>query len=291
MSPALVDLSGNVPGMPRPRAGRTIQLRRTLGLGLSIGTQWLASATFLPRLEGATWESAIRHLCGGAVRALGVKVAVAGDTTLAQRPTLVVANHISWLDSYVIHSLIGCRFVAKDDSSTWPIFRTLLKGGKSITISRGSARGAMKAKEAVEAALRNGDRVGLFAEGTTTDGTSLGDFHPALFQAAIETAAPIQPIALSYRTPDGVVVTSPAYWGDITFAQSAAAVIREPAIVARVEFCAPITPVNMTRRQLADEARSRIAQKLELRMIESTAGIEVPGCAEGICPWLESRTQ
>jgi 1-acyl-sn-glycerol-3-phosphate acyltransferase len=85
-----------------------------------------------------------------------------------------------------------------------------------------------------------------------------------LFQAAIDAAVKIQPLALSYETPGGIRATSPGYWGDITFLQSAAAVIRDRAVIARVEFCAPISAFSGTRRELAKQTRTCIAQKLKL---------------------------
>jgi 1-acyl-sn-glycerol-3-phosphate acyltransferase len=253
-------------------------------LGGNIAKQWFASATFLPHLQGAAWDSAIRHLTGGVLRALDIKLVSVGTTLPDQGSVLIVANHTSWLDSYVIHTLFGCRFVAKSESFTWPIFRTILKGGKSIVIVRDSARGARFALEAVTAALRAGDRVAFFPEGTTTDGTHLRDFHPALFQSAVETGALIQPIALSYHRPDCTITTSPAYWGDITFMQSAAAVVSEPAVVARAEFCAPIFPSGVTRRELAREARAQIARKLHLSI-----GDQVISPADAARPALVGR--
>ena len=54
----------------------------------------------------------------------------------------------------------------------------------------------------------------LFPEGTTTDGSHVHAFHAALLQPAIEAGAPIQPLALAYRLPDGRFTRAPAYDGD-----------------------------------------------------------------------------
>ena len=55
----------------------------------------------------------------------------------------------------------------------------------------------------IDALLGDGVDVAIFPEGTTTDGTHLLSFHAALLQPAIEAGAPIQPLALCYRLPDG----------------------------------------------------------------------------------------
>ncbi len=241
---------------------------RAIRLAANIGSQWLASATYLPSLEGAAWDAAIRRLCGGTLRALDIAVVTRGSPPPAQAAVLLAANHVSWLDSYAIHSVRGCRFVTKEETGTWPIFRTIIKGGKSIPIVRGNPRGARLAKEAAAAALRSGQWVGVFAEATTTDGSYLRNFHPALFQAAVETGALVTPVAISYQAADGLPARAAAYWGDITFAQSAAAIIREAAIVARLEFCEPICASGRTRRELAELARSSIARSLGLPLAD-----------------------
>jgi 1-acyl-sn-glycerol-3-phosphate acyltransferase len=50
----------------------------------------------------------------------------------------------------------------------------------------------------VAEALRAGDTVAVFPEGTTGDGQTLLPFHGNLLQAAIATATPIQPVALRF---------------------------------------------------------------------------------------------
>ena len=81
-----------------------------------------------------------------------------------------------------------------------PIFGTIVKnGGRGIFTVRESARDLLRTKEDVTAVLRDGYRVGLFAEATSSDGRRLLDFHSGLFQAAIDTSAAIQPVAVSYH--------------------------------------------------------------------------------------------
>jgi 1-acyl-sn-glycerol-3-phosphate acyltransferase len=169
------------------------------------------------------------------------------------------------LDSFALNTLRPCRYLSKQEVLSMPVFGTIVKkGGRGIFTVRESLRDLVRTKDAINEVLRQGYRVGLFAEATSTDGRRLGEFHSALFQAAIETSSPIQPVAISYHTAEGIPTTAAAFWGDMTMAQSLAAVIREPSIVARLDFCEPIIPGKAGRRQLADEARARIAQGLKL---------------------------
>jgi len=181
-------------------------------------------------------------------------------------PVMMVANHISWLDMYVINALCVSRFVAKSEVASAPVFGTIARQLGAIFIRRGSLRDALRVKGEAAAALRCGDVVGLFPEGTTSDGTHLRFFYPALFQAAIEAGATVQPIAIRYHHDDGRPNTAPAYTDDINLVQSIRAVLREPMLRAEITFCEPLR-ARLTRRELADRARQSIAEALDVSVL------------------------
>src|SRR5437870_1556140 len=81
-----------------------------------------------------------------------------------------------------------------------------------------------------------GARVVVFPEGTTSDGTTVGHFHPALFQSAIDARAPVQPVALRYRDAHGEPSPAPVFVGDTTVLESVGHVIREPSLTVEVTF-------------------------------------------------------
>src|SRR5690242_17630443 len=58
----------------------------------------------------------------------------ATDVTPAPR-ALIVANHVSWLDIFVINALHPCRFVAKSDIRDWPLIGWLCEKAGTIFIS------------------------------------------------------------------------------------------------------------------------------------------------------------
>jgi 1-acyl-sn-glycerol-3-phosphate acyltransferase len=249
----------------RRQAVRAVRVRRAIRLTGNVCAQWLLSSAYVPRLNQAGWDAIVRRFCGGALRALDITVDIGGPLPAGLGPLLLVANHISWLDSIAINSVRPCRYLSKSEVLTMPIFRTIIKkGGRGIFTIRESARDLLRTKDDVAAVLRGGYRIGLFAEATSTDGRRLGEFHSGLFQAAIDTSTTIQPVAISYHTAEGIPTTAAAFWGDMTMKQSLSAVIREPSLVARLEFCEPIVPGHGRRRELADEARARVAQKLKL---------------------------
>ena len=183
-------------------------------------------------------------------------------TPPAGGPALVVANHVSWLDMYVLNAVAGARFVAKSEMRGWPFFGTIAARFDTFFIVRGSYRDAARTRTAVAHTFREGERVAVFPEGTTTDGATVGRFYPALFQAAIDSGACVQPAALRYRDAHGRRSPAPIFVGDTTLLASVARVVREPALSAEVAFGPPLDPVGRTRRELAEEARRWIVATL-----------------------------
>ena len=87
----------------------------------------------------------------------------------------------------------------------------------------------------------------VFPEGTTTDGTTVGRFFPALFQAAIDARAPVQPVALRYRDAHGRPSAAPAFVGDTTVLASVRQVLREPVLSAEAILGPSLDPAGRTR--------------------------------------------
>jgi len=249
---------------------RTARLRtrakRIAQVMIHTATVWFAALLILPWLDRPRREAAVTRWARRTLRIFNVRVAVRGSPARFAAPVMLVANHISWLDIYVMNALCVSRFVAKSEVASAPVFGTIARQLGSIFIRRGSLRDAHRVKGEAAAALRGGDVVGLFPEGTTSDGTRLQFFYPALFQAAIEAGATTQPIAIRYHQDDGRPNTAPAYTEQISLMQSIRAVLREPVLRAEITFCEPL-PAHLTRRELADRARRSIAEALDVRVL------------------------
>ena len=171
---------------------------------------------------------------------------------------LVVANHISWLDIFVINALQPCAFVSKAEVRGWPLIGWLAAKNETVFLRRGSRGHAKIINGEVGALLDAGRNVAIFPEGTTTDGTHVLHFHAALLQPAIESGHAVQPVAISYHTPTGALSAAPAYIGDVSLGQSLAAIITEPRLVARTAVMKPLSAEGASRRELAQAAREAI---------------------------------
>lgn len=149
----------------------------------------------------------------------------------------------------------------------------------SIFHKRGDFRDAMRVKNAVAEYLKAGERIAFFPEGTTTEGRRIEFFYPALFQAALDAAAMVQPVAIRYLDARGVPTAAPAYTGDTSLLESIAAVLRHHELMAELTFVRPIPVRDTDRRSLAEAARSSIAEALEIRDLPPRPR-EVPGAPE-----------
>ncbi|TLS19849.1 MAG: 1-acyl-sn-glycerol-3-phosphate acyltransferase [Betaproteobacteria bacterium] len=186
--------------------------------------------------------------------------------------SLLVANHVSWLDVYLINAAQPAAFVSKAEVRQWPVIGWLSARTDTIFLRRGSRGHARIINEEIGAILGRGHMVVLFPEGTTTDGGSLLHFHGALLQPAIEAGRPIVPLALSYHDRNGRRSTAAAYVGETSLWQCLQSILAAGWLAGRVEACPPLTvEAAGGRKELAQQARQQIATRLMLGSNETGA--------------------
>ena len=174
-------------------------------------------------------------------------------------PALIVSNHISWLDISVIHAARHCRFVAKSDIRSWPLIGTLATGSGSLYIERTSRKDALRMVKDMANAMKDGDVVAVFPEGTTSDGRQLLPFHANLIQSAIQADAPVQPMSLKFiDAATGEPSFAPCYIGDDTLVGSVWRTLRASRIIAVVHFGEPQSANGRDRRVWAKDLRQDI---------------------------------
>jgi 1-acyl-sn-glycerol-3-phosphate acyltransferase len=188
---------------------------------------------------------------------LGVEVAA--DLSHAAPGTLLVANHISWIDIYVINAALPSAFVSKEEVRHWPLIGWLAARHDTIFLRRGSRGHARLINAEVAAVLAQGKHVAVFPEGTTTDGRSLLHFHAALIQPALAAGKPVLPVAISYWEVDGQRSLAPRYDGDITLGQCTRAILSRRRLVARLVTTPLLGLHGEDRKQVAAAAREAIA--------------------------------
>ena len=230
-----------------------------LALALAVVLSGWATIVFVfPRLQPAEREARVQAWAQRVLRVLGVGLEVRGPTP-ATGPLLLVANHISWLDILVIHASGHCRFVSKSDVRQWPLIGTLATGAGTLYIERASRRDALRVVHRMADALKSGDILAVFPEGTTSDGVSLLPFHANLIQAAVSAGAPVQPVALRFiDAGSGLTSLTPCYIGDDTLVGSLWRTLSGPGITAIVSYGQARHHEGRDRRTWARDLRTAV---------------------------------
>lgn len=175
---------------------------------------------------------------------------------------LLVANHISFLDIFVINALLPTGFVAKDDIANWPLIGWLSRRNETVFIARGSRKAAQQTRQQMLDVLDRGRRLAIFPEGTTTDGADVLPFHGALFQSAIDAAVPVHVLAIRYLDRNGLRSTAPAYIDDVKLLDCLMSIFASGGLRAQLTLVASVQPPLPDRRHLAHQSHQAIANWL-----------------------------
>ena len=190
------------------------------------------------------------------------RVRVKMNLTTLGSGAMVVANHLSWLDIFVINSLSPCRFVAKSDIRSWPVLGWLAERAGTIYISRGSKADVKRIYQYLIDEIVAGERIAFFPEGTTSLQGQVLPFHANLFEAAIHAKVAIQPVALRYLDEQGEFNSAIEFVGDMSFVASMTQILQSGAVTVELHGLEPIPSTDLHRRELASAAQQAIANTL-----------------------------
>jgi 1-acyl-sn-glycerol-3-phosphate acyltransferase len=200
------------------------------------------------------WQGTLMRIFGLQLRRIGTPLTGA---------TVFVANHVSWIDICVLHSQRVMGFVAKREIASWPLVGWLAARGQTIFHQRGSTESLGGVLEQMLQRLRSGKSIGVFPEGRTRGGKEIGPFHARIFQAGVEAAVPVQPVALRYGDR-GDAQSTVAFGPQESFFANLLRLLGEPARVAEVHFLEPIAANDVEgRRRIAETSRARIVAAMQ----------------------------
>ena len=221
---------------------------------LAVPLQWLL-ARFWPGARHRLPMLFHRAICAAA----GLRVRVTGNVC-AQRPLLVIANHVSWLDIPAFGGVAPLSFLAKTEVGDWPVIGIFARLQGCVFVDRNRRRGIAQVNAAITASLRAGNVLVLFAEGTTGDGNRLLRFCPPHFEAAIGAssaaqAAWLQPVAITYTHRNGLLFerrTRPgiAWYGAMALLPHLWAILRGGPVDCELRYGTPL-PVRPDSRRKA----------------------------------------
>lgn len=160
-----------------------------------------------------------QFVCRNALRILRIPLNVIGEPL--QGRAVVVANHTSWLDIFVLNASKRIYFVSKAEVAGWPGIGWLARATGTLFIKRERAD-AQKQTEIMHTRLLAGHKLLFFPEGTSTDGQQVLPFKTTLFASfmapQLRNVLQVQPVSVFYHAPIGKSKVFYGWWGDMEFA-------------------------------------------------------------------------
>lgn len=188
-------------------------------------------------------------ICGARVRRSG----------LPPSPhSLLVANHVSWLDILIIGGATGCAFVSKDELGH-PIVHWLADQNGTLYVRRDHRKGSKDQAMEIARALEGEQPVAIFPEGTTGSGKQLLPFRSALLEAAGYAARDVEvrPVAIDY----GDAAREIAWFGERGIDNVKKVLGRKGTMAVTVDLLAPLDR-DLDRKALARAAEQAVADRL-----------------------------
>lgn len=229
---------------------------RLLRVGLHLAAGCALSEWLYPLLREEARHAVRRAWARSLLDVLGVRLDAA---VLRVAPgSLVVANHVSWLDAVALHALLPAAIVAKAEARRWPLIGRMLARNDTLFVERRACRALLQVNAEITRRLARGESVAVFPEGTTTDGAQVLPFRPALFQPAVARAHPVHALVLGYRDGAGLRCAAAAFIGDMNLWQSLCAIAALPALTLEVRCCGVFPTQGLRRRAAAQAARTAV---------------------------------
>ena len=248
--------------------GARLVLHIAYGLVLAVAYPWFSIG--LRRYILQNWSLNLLAI-------FNVRIDIDGNDPLhALRHGLIVTNHISWLDVFVLNAVVPMRFVAKSEVRRWPVIGWLCARAQTLFIERGKARSAARINVKLVELLERGECLAIFPEGTTTDGSGVAHFHSSLLQPAIDAGALVHPVAIRYQDASGRHSLAAAYIGEMSFGQSMWNILSTPELHVRLAATPPLDASGTERRNLTHAVHQHISKTLAELHANPLASLHIP---------------
>jgi 1-acyl-sn-glycerol-3-phosphate acyltransferase len=220
---------------------------------LALPLRWVA-----PRWERDIRNALFRITSQGVLRITGIRLTIEGAPP--KPPYILVANHTTFFDVFVLASRLGCVFVARSDTEHWPVVGYMVKHLNTIFIDRERMRDTLRVNALIKGALEEGNGVVIFPEGGVSQENRVLPFKAALLQTPADLGMPVHYATLHYETPPGTRPASEvAIWRDgVSFPQHYFGFASLPYVEVTIRFGdAPVLATD--RKMLANTLHEKIA--------------------------------
>ncbi|MGD2064186.1 MAG: lysophospholipid acyltransferase family protein [Nitrospirota bacterium] len=173
--------------------------------------------------------------------------------------TMVVANHLSYLDILCLASCYPGLFLSKSEVAAWPGIGVLARAAGTVFIDREQSRDTGRVNAELAGWLRAGLRITWFPEAATSSGATVAAFKSSLFQAAVLADVPCIPATLSVSTPGSAdpPARTVCWYGATPFPGHFIRLLALPRVAVTVHFGASVAPAA-DRKQLARDLHARV---------------------------------
>ena len=237
-----------------------VSMLRIIGLVI-VTLGMIPVQSVLIRTGGKYWLRFARGYWRWIIAVSGIRIRIHGDVP-EEGPTLVVSNHASYLDIFILGSLLRGSFVSKSEVAGWPGIGFVTKLGRTVYIGR-NRQGSDVERNVVRDRLEEGDILVLFPEGTSNDGNRVLPFKSTLFAVAekpvtlpdgAEKPVMVQPVTVAYSGLDGLPMQRAfrpfyAWYGDMTLVDHMFNAMGLGNLTVDVVFHAPTTIDHFSNRK------------------------------------------
>ena len=112
---------------------------------------------------------------------------------------LLLPNHRSYIDIFMILGIAPSKIIAKIEISKWPLISYGLRNYKMLLLNRNSMASRMKILRDIVEMINLNKRIVIFPEGTTYKSPEIGSLKKGTFQLAAKNNISIQPIAIELK--------------------------------------------------------------------------------------------
>lgn len=208
-----------------------------------------------PSTDIAGRARAMQALARRVLEVFAVRVRRSG--MLPRAPAILVANHLGWLDGFVVQSCVASVPVTKREVGRWPLVGDAVRAHGAVLVQRSCAHSGAVALRRLRRALEAGVSVLNFPEGTTTRGDDVLSFKRGVFGLALRCGIPVIPVRIDYAE------RGLCWVGDEPFLPNAIALARRRSNTIDVHF-APA--MRATKHERAEAFAARVRERImELR--------------------------
>ncbi len=199
------------------------------------------------------------------LRDLNFEIEIVGEENIREGQNyLMVGNHMSYMDPFVLVAAHPTLFVTSVDMRETPVLGPICQMAGCIFVERRNRTTIEKDIKEMTEALQSGLNVTIYPEGRATDGRNVYPFKKSLLMSAVFAARDILPVMIKYTELDGRPFTFAnadeiAWHGDMTFGPHFMNLMKMKSVRVQLRFLPsiPVT-INSSRQELSDKAHSAI---------------------------------